>query len=361
MSIGRIAVQLQSRPMALYHYVPSERDLLNLLLDASNEDFATNNMTATSRRSFLKTAAAAPTSLLALNPRHMNGRNAMNAPIGLQLYTVGKEMDADPFGTLKQVAAAGYKNVELSPMGRTSIQDLKKGLDNVGLKNSSGHYMLPDLMSKLEQNIEAAKQLGQEYMVVTVPWVADTSRFKSDPAGGQIAFLLAILRGLTLDDWKWNAEQFNKVGAQVKKAGLQLGYHNHNFEFKPYGSTTGYDEFIRLTDPDLVKLELDCGWVTVAGHDPVAYLTKYPERYRLLHIKDFHKGFTPTTKLMDQGPGAPVPTELGRGAIDYRKILSIASQGQITALFVEQEPPFTEMPALEAIKVDYNYLKNLQA
>lgn len=285
----------------------------------------------------------------------------MNAPIGLQLYTVGKEMDADPFGTLKQIAAIGYKNVELSPMGKTSIHDLKKALDDVGLTNSSGHYLLQDLMSKLEQNIDAAKQLGQEYMVITVPWVADPSRFKTNAAGDQMAFFLAVIQGLTLDDWKWNADQFNKVGEQVKKAGLQLGYHNHNFEFKSYGSTTGYDEFIRLTDPDLVKLELDCGWVMVAGYDPVAYLTKYPDRYRLLHVKEFRKGFTPTTKLMDKGPNAPVPTELGRGAIDYRKILDIASMGQIRALFVEQEPPFTEMPALEAIKVDYNYLKNLQS
>ncbi len=314
-----------------------------------------------SRRSFLKTAvvngAAVP---LAVNPRYMNG-NSLDAPIGLQLYTVGKEMDADPFGTLKRVAAIGYKNVELSPMGKTPIDDLKKGLDDLGLKNSSGHYLLPDLMTKLERNIDSAKQLGQEYMVVTVPWVADPSRLKGNAEGDQTAFFLAVLQGLTLDDWKWNAEQFNKVGEQIKNAGLQLGYHNHNFEFRSYGSTTGYDEFIRLTDPDLVKLELDCGWMKVAGLDPVAYLTKYPERYRLLHIKDFRKGFTPTTKLADHGPNAPVPTELGRGAIDYRRILDAASRGQIRALFVEQEPPFTEMPALEAIKVDYDYLKKLQA
>lgn len=313
-------------------------------------------MITTSRRSFLKIAAA----LAPLYPRSMNA-NTMNTPIGLELYTVGKEMDADPFGTLKQVAAVGYKNVELSPMGKTPLQELKKGLDDVGLTNSSGHYLLPDLMAKLDQNIHAARQFGQEYMIVTVPWIADPSRIKSDPASGQMAFFLALLQSLTLDDWKWNAEQFNKIGEQVKKAGLQLGYHNHNFDFKSYGSTTGYDEFIRLTDPNLVKLELDCGWMTVAGHDPFAYLTKYPDRYRLLHIKDFRKGFRPTTKLMDQGPNAPVPTELGRGAIDYRKILEVANKGQISALFVEQEPPFTEMPALEAIKVDYNYLKNLHA
>jgi sugar phosphate isomerase/epimerase len=285
----------------------------------------------------------------------------MNVPIGLQLYTVGKEMDADPFGTLKRVAAVGYQTVELSPIGKVPLPDLKKALNEVGLKNPAGHYMLPDLMTKLEQNVDAAKQLGQEYMVVTVPWVADPSRFKADPAGGQMAFFGAVLQGLTLDDWKWNAEHFNKIGEQVKKAGLQLGYHNHNFEFKSYGSITGYDEFIRLTDPDLVKLELDCGWMTVAGHDPIAYLGRYSDRYRTLHIKDFQKGFAPTTTLMDRGPHAPVPTELGKGAIDYRKILATARKGQIRALFVEQEPPFTEMPALEAIKVDYHYLKNLQA
>lgn len=287
--------------------------------------------------------------------------NPLNLPIGLQLYTVGKEMDADPFGTLKQVAAVGYKDVEMSPLAKTSLADTKKALDDAGLKSSSGHYMLPDLLSNLQQKIDAAKQLGQKYMVVTVPWVADPSRFKSDPSEGQMGMFLAIIRGLTLDDWKWNAEQFNRLGEQMNKAGLQLGYHNHNFEFKPLGSTTGYDEFLRLTDPDLVKLELDCGWMTVAGHDPVAYLTKYPNRYQLLHIKDFHKGFTPRTTLMDGGVGAPVPTELGRGVVDYRRIFAAAQKAQIRALYVEQEPPFTEMPALEAIKVDYNYLKNLQA
>jgi sugar phosphate isomerase/epimerase len=311
-----------------------------------------------SRRCFLKTAATVAAAVPSALTPGMKA-NPMKAPIGLQLYTVGKEMDADPFGTLKQVAAIGYTAVELSPLGKLPLADLKKGLDDAGLKNPSGHYLLPDLMAKLDENIGAAKRLGQEYMIVTVPWVADPARFKTDSARGQMELFMAILRGLTLDDWKWNAEQFNKVGEHVKKAGLQLGYHNHNFEFKSYGSTTGYDEFIRLTDPDLVKLELDCGWVTVAGHDPAAYLTKYPDRYRLLHIKEFHKGFTPTTTLGEHGPHAPVPTELGKGGIDYGKILGATSNGQIRAMFVEQEPPFTEMPALEAIKADYDYLKNL--
>jgi sugar phosphate isomerase/epimerase len=315
---------------------------------------------AISRRSFFKAAPAAAMLPAALKLQIMDAK-LMTASIGLQLYTVGKEMNSDPFGTLKSVAAVGYRFVELSPLSTVSLADTKKALDDVGLKSPSGHYLLQNLMTKLDQNIDAAKQLGQHYMVVTVPWVADPARFKRDAGSDETAFFLSVLQGLTIDDWKWNAEQFNKIGEQVKKAGLQLGYHNHNFEFTQYGSTTGYDEFIRLTDGDLVKLELDCGWMTVAGYDPVAYLAKYPNRYRLLHIKDFRKGFTPTAKLTGNGSSAPVPTELGRGAIDYRKILEAAQKAQIEALFVEQEPPFNDMPALEAIKVDYDYLKGLGA
>jgi len=295
--------------------------------------------------------------------------NPLNAPIGLQLYTVGAEMDRDPAGTLKAVAAAGYTAVELSPLAKTPAKELKKMVDDTGLKNPSGHYLLQDLMSKLPEMIELAKLFGQEYMIVTVPWVADATRFKPDPEGGEFALFMAVIKGLTLDDWKWNAEQFNKIGEQVKKARLQLGYHNHNFEWKKFdsdvsgttgGRVTGYDEFLRLTDAGLVKLELDCGWATVAGQDPTAYLVKYPERYRLLHVKDFKRGFTPRTTLFEKDAGTPVPTELGRGGIDYSRVLAAAKKAEIRALFVEQEPPFTEMPALEAIKVDFEYVKGLK-
>jgi sugar phosphate isomerase/epimerase len=311
-----------------------------------------------SRRSFLQaTVTSVSASQLLLAARYMNA-NPLNLPIGLQLYTVGKEMDSDPAGTTKRIAEIGYKNVELSPLGKTPLSGMKKLLADNGLKSPSGHFMLPDLMKDLQRNIDAAKEIGQEDLIVTVPFVADPSRLQGTD---QMAAFLNMLNSLTLDDWKWNAEQFNKIGEQVKKAGLQLGYHNHNFEFKNYGSTTGYDEFLRLTDPNLVKLELDCGWATVAGRDPVTYLDKFPDRYRYLHIKDFKKGFTPCTTLMNQDSGAPVPTELGRGSIDYRRIFAAASKTRIRAYYVEQEPPFTEMPALDAIKIDYDYLKTLHA
>jgi sugar phosphate isomerase/epimerase len=316
--------------------------------------------TEKSRRAFILTTAGAAAAGAFLEIPTMQA-NPLNLPIGLQLYTVGDEMDREPAATLKAVAATGYQQVELSPLAKTPPKELKKMLDDAGLKNPSGHYMLFDLKDKLPEMIEFAHLFGQEFMVVTVPWVADPSRFHADPKDGNFALFVAIIRGLTLDDWKWNAEQFNKIGEQVKKAGLQLAYHNHNFEWKKFDGVTGYDEFLRLTDPLLVKLELDCGWATVAGQDPAAYLAKYPDRYALLHIKDFRKGFTPRTTLMEKDPGAPVPTELGRGAIDYTKVFAAARKARIRALFVEQEPPFTEMPALEAIKVDYQYMKNLKS
>src|SRR5215467_5213200 len=320
-------------------------------------------MKNTTRREFVKSTATAAAAGLAASLLQVSPVNAnpLNLPIGLQLYTVGKEMDADPAGTLRSVARTGYKQVELSPIGKTPAKELKRMLDDNGLANPSGHYMLSDLMSKLPEMIELAHLFGQQFMVVTIPWVSDTSRFKVEPPDDQMALFFAVIRGLTLDDWKWNAEQFNKLGEPIKKAGLQLAYHNHNFEWRAYDGVVAYDEFLRLTDPTLVKLELDCGWTVVAGQDPAAYLTKYSGRYTLLHIKDFHKNFKPRTTIRrDEDSGSLKPTELGKGAIDYSKVLAAARKAEIHALFVEQEPPFTEMPALEAIKVNYEYLKNLK-
>ncbi len=313
-----------------------------------------------SRREFLTMAGVSAAGAYILPGRQAVALDLRSRPIGLEMYTVGADFDKDPLGTMQKVAAVGYRIVELSPQGPTtkvSVADIKKGLMETGLKNPSGHYILPDLQGHLQERIDTARELGEEYMVLSVPWVADPSRFQTGSTN-QLDMFRAMLNGLTLDDWKWNAEQFNKLGEQVKKAGLRLAYHNHNFEFRKLGDTTGYDELLRLTDPDVVYLQMDCGWVAVAGHDPVAYLKKYPARYRLLHIKDFKKGFTPTTTLMGDPSTAPVPTELGRGAVDYSKIFAAAPEDAI--FYVEQEPPFKEMPAMEAAKVDFDYLHDLK-
>src|ERR1700722_17185271 len=94
----------------------------------------------------------------------------------------------------------------------------------------------------------------------------------------------------TLDDGRWTAEEFNRIGEKVKAAGMTLGYHNHDQEWESENGVIFYDELLRLTDPKLVCLEMDCGGVVAAGRNPVDYLSKTPARFPLLHVKDMVKG-----------------------------------------------------------------------
>jgi sugar phosphate isomerase/epimerase len=111
---------------------------------------------------------------------------------------------------------------------------------------------------------------------------------------------------------------------------------------------------LRETVPTLVCFELDCGWMAAAGHDPAAYLTNYPKRYRLLHIKDFQPTASPSVGLDESV--RPKPAELGRGHVDYKPIFAAAKKTDVEFYYVEQEPPFTTTTAMEAIKIDFDYL-----
>jgi sugar phosphate isomerase/epimerase len=272
--------------------------------------------------------------------------NPLGKPIGLELYTVGAELDKDYDGTLRQIAAIGYKEVETGVSPKRKAADVKKSLQDAGLQCKSLHMGF----GGMEEAIPYAKEIGAKYVIssVTLPKVPEPGKFDMKAFMAQLALL-------TLDDFKKIAARCNEMGEQAKKAGLQFGYHNHNFEFKPLdGGEVGYDVILRETDASLVKFELDCGWMVAAGHDPVAYLTKYPKRYRLLHIKDFHPTASPSTGLDESM--RPKPAELGRGHIDYVPIFAAAKKTEVELYYVEQEPPFTTTPAMEAIKIDYDYL-----
>ena len=306
-----------------------------------------------SRRAFFRAAAGGAAVFSVLGGWSKFGAaNPLGLPIGLQLYTVRDQLQKDFGGTLKQVATAGYQEVEAAGFyGRTAVQ-VKESLAAAGLKCPSAHYPLVELMSGLDETIGFAKDLGLKYMICAFPWVADPSRFKS-AGSSPIAQAMAIANGLTLDDWKWNAEQFNRIGGQTRKAGIQFGYHNHDLEFRKFDGAMGYDEILGKTDPQLVTLELDCGWMSVAGHDPAAYLRRYPTRYSMLHVKDELDLSKPTTSLT----GASA-TELGRGKISYKPIFEAAKRAHITHYFVEQEA-FPDAPPFQAIKIDCDYLRNL--
>jgi sugar phosphate isomerase/epimerase len=156
---------------------------------------------------------------------------------------------------------------------------------------------------------------------------------------------------MTLDDWRWNAEQFNRIGERVNTAGMLFAYHNHTAEFRSENGVVFYDELIRTTDPAKVRFEMDCGWVVVGGKNPADYLARYPTRISMLHVKEFKmSGWT-------AGSEPPPSTEMGRGSIDYRPIFEAAKKARIEHAFVEQEE--FDMPPMDALKIDADYMRAL--
>jgi sugar phosphate isomerase/epimerase len=289
----------------------------------------------TKRRDFLRKAAVGLTAaVVGARVSKLLFANPYGKPVGLQLYTLRDQLDKDVAGTIKRLAAIGYQDAEIySLYGKTPAEFTKILKDN-GLPASSGHYMLPDVKTNWQKHIDDAKALGLQYMVHAILQSEDRKSF---------------------DDYKRLAELFNKAAEQTHKAGIQFCYHNHNFEFKKYGNTTAYDYLLAALDPKLVRFEMDCFWVTHAGQDPVAYFRKHPGRFPLLHIKDLKDKPAPTQEFdAKMGLFAPV----GHGTIDWKRIFAAAPVGGMKHYYVEQD--YCEQPPLEAVKMSYDYLHNLE-
>jgi sugar phosphate isomerase/epimerase len=277
-------------------------------------------------------------------------RAAGSLPVGIQLYTVNADMTKDPAGTLKKIAQIGYTEVETAGWGKLSVAGFSDLLKNAGLRAPSAHLNFG--MQDTGKLLEDARTLGADYVVSSVLTA-------NAPGAGRQDFL-KNLNAMTADDFRRTAAKANEIGQAARAAGLKYAYHNHNFEFRDLGDgQTGYDILLKETDPALVKFEGDCGWMKVAGKDPVEYLTKHGDRYAMLHIKDFKNITKPVTTLMS--PDAPAPTELGRGSVDLKPIVEAGRKAGIAHMFVEQEPPFKEMPAMEAAAIDYQVLSSLLA
>jgi sugar phosphate isomerase/epimerase len=255
----------------------------------------------------------------------------LNLPIGLQLYSVRNLLPKDFDGTLRQLAAAGYREVEAAGYYDKTAAEFGNAMQRAGLRCISTHHPLSQLKPQLDQLIQYGQALGLDYIVCSSP-----GGVRRDPtAKGD----------LTLEDWRWIAGEFNKIGAKVKAAGMTFGYHNHGPEFGSENGVVFYDELLRLTDPKLVVFELDCGWISAAGHDAAKYISKAPERFPLLHVKD-----------MARGPnGGFHSTIMGRGVVDYRPILRAATG--LKHYFIEQEE--FEGDAMAALRQDADYMRKL--
>lgn len=282
------------------------------------------------RRTFIQQASLLGAALVA-NPVDLFSKPSKR--IGLQLYTLRNLISKDVRGVISKVASIGFREVETygySPTGGfwgLKPKEFKALLKSHGMKSPSGHYNFePYLntndMDSLKANIEAAQELGQKYL--TVPYLSEPLR-------------------KDLDSYKNLAAKLNQAAVLTKDAGLQLVYHNHDFEYKDFNGTTGFDILLRETDPQDLKFELDIYWAVKAGKDPIALFEQNPKRYVMWHVKDMDK--------MDKSY-----TEVGSGSIDYNQIFAKAKLSGMKNYFVEQD--VIKIDPYESITKSYQHVKN---
>ena len=270
--------------------------------------------------------------------------NPLGLPLGIQLYSVRKQMLEDLDDALAAISAAGYTEVEAASLPKKSAKEIRAALDKARLKCVSAHHGFADLRDRFDEIVAYDKELGVQFIICASPGYRTAS--PAGTTGGE--------RPFTLDDWHYNAEQFNVFGEKMVAAGVRFGYHNHTREFVLTDGKTPYEELLRLTDPTKVTFELDCGWVMVAGANPAEIMKNHPYRITMLHVKDFRLPPNPSPENHE----AKV-TELGQGTADYRPTFAQAAKTQhILHAFVEQEA--FDMPWKESLKVDADYMRNVK-
>lgn len=280
------------------------------------------------RRKFIQTSSIAAAGFLTL-PSFVEAAKKKSA-IGLQLYTLRDVIMKDVKGVLTSVAGMGYTEAETygykdSKLFGMPVAEFGSFIKSIGMKTVSGHYGI-DLAagSAWEQACADAKSLGQSYVVV--PWM-DKKYYSS------------------LDELKKTCDILSKAGEVAKKHGLQMGYHNHAFEFDKVEGKVIIDAMLDQLDPKLVTWELDIYWVVRSGNDPVKYFEKYPGRFELWHVKDMDKANKERN------------ADVGTGSIDFKNLFTKAKQSGMKKFFVEQES-YPSSP-IESTKNCIDYLKTI--
>ena len=315
----------------------------------------------TSRRKFLqKSGAFALASLIIpkIDYAGILGLNKLTTPVGLQLYTVGGQMAADPKGTLQKLAAIGFKELESagSPKGNYygfTPKQFAGMVKDAGLTWRSAHVggfpVTMEEILKLARNADDSAKIKQMEPLIKsmgkMPNLRDNAQQLADEAAeGGLSYLVcsAINMG-TMDELKAAVEVLSKAGEACKKNGVQFAYHNHNFEFVPINGTVPLEYVFANTDKEQVKSEMDLGWTVVAGQDPLEWFKKYPGRFPLWHVKD-----------MDKNTKSPV--EFGTGFIDYKRIFAQKDLAGMKYFFMEQDDAPKPM---ENVTNGFNNLKKM--
>jgi len=281
-------------------------------------------------------------------------------PIGLQLYALGDEIQADLTGTFKAVADMGYGEIELPSLLGSTAPELRALADSAGLKISSLHIppapfapgQTLTFQNDPDEIAAIAGALGITQVIAPVPLVPEGFAFREGE--DFVATFTREFSAAGLDHWRHVAARLNEIGAAMKQRGLQLGYHNHNLEFAPNQGSTPWDVLVAETDPALVRFQLDIGWAATAGRDPLAILEQISGRVLSVHVKDVAAGLQPGFYFDTK------PAEVGSGTLDWAKILPAAQAAGAEHYLVEQEPPFA-IPRTDAAAKSAGYLKTLVA
>ncbi|WP_219639437.1 sugar phosphate isomerase/epimerase [Cohnella sp. CFH 77786] len=242
-------------------------------------------------------------------------------PIGVQPYTVRELMAQDYTGTLEKLAAIGYRGVELGlpPAGMT-VAEQKRLLGRLGLQVIGTHGPFDSL--------EADWEALFRYL---------------DETGGR--FIALSLKFASKEEVLAKSQELNRIGRKCKEAGVQLLYHNHDWEFVRFDGVSALDWLLQETDPEWVKMELDTYWVARGGEDPAAYLGKLKGRCPLLHIKDMEAG---EEKFF---------AEIGEGVLDFVSIARAAEEAGTEWLIVEQDQ--SRRDPIESLTISWRHLQRM--
>jgi sugar phosphate isomerase/epimerase len=271
-----------------------------------------------SRRSFLKTSGSSLVSAAILSqvPLSLFGCGNMmgKQSFGFQIWTIREKLIADFPGTLKMMADLGYKEVEMcSPLGygfdslhEIKGPDMRKIIEDSGLKCTSSHYNVGELRDHLDNRIQWAHDLGMKQIILSSFWLPEEA---------------------SMDDYKKAADELNSIGEKTKKAGIQMGFHNHHMEFEKRGDELIYDVILDQLDPELVKMQFQVAVVNI-GYKAADYFNKYPGRFISAHLSDW----------VNEDKSVPI----GKGMVDWPAFFEAAKTGGVENFYAEINPEFFE-------------------
>lgn len=270
------------------------------------------------------------------------------ALIGYQVYSAREEAAKDLLSVLKQLKELGYDGVEFAGFYGHTAEEIKGMLDETGLKAFSDHVPYATIQQDMFGVIRDHLAIGCKY--IAIPFLGEEDR----PGNPGFATVIRTI---------------NKFGALCKAAGIQLLYHNHDFEFKMMSGMYGLDFLYEAVESDILQTELDMCWVNYSGVNPVEYVRKYAGRMPVVHLKDFvgsRGGAQPYALInadgSDDGKNAETTAfefrPVGHGCQNFPPIIEAAQEGGAEVFIVEQDQWYERTP-LEAAKMSIDYLKSI--